>query len=94
MDRSIYRRSKTESLNWETWSISRRFMKFLHKLVGGESFDVEKAYSAYKVYPYRIKDFDEWSAMNVRNNLAASTERGLLERINRGVYKFAIDELP
>lgn len=37
---------------------------------------------------------DEWDEMNVRNNLCASTERGLLTRLERGVYKFNVKELP
>ncbi len=50
-------------------------------------------------YPARLVDKmvagnDQWDEMNVRNNLCASTERGLLTRLERGVYKFNVKELP
>ena len=86
---------------WNNWHISRRFMLFLHNYVGKDSFTVSDAYSAYYLYPFRQDvvgviqiGIGSWCEMNVRNNLCASTERGLLTRLERGVYKFNVKELP
>jgi len=78
---------------WRTFRISKKFMDRLANVVGENWFSLTYAYYIYQTYHWTAKgsyrDNSYWMEVTVRQYLSAATQRGVLERVRRGVYRFS-----
>jgi hypothetical protein len=75
---------------WKHWNVNIRFLKELEAAVGHNVFTNKEAYNVYAVKCKKIGSMDNWAQMNVRNTLCASAAWGILERVDKGAYRFPV----
>ena len=73
-------------MKWKDFRINKKLMNNIFKRFKNKEFTNNDVYKIYKKY-HLNSSYDNFTEMNVRNNLCAASYRGEIIRIGSGRYK-------